>query len=246
MKEIDAISLERLNNGAHYLFILNILSRAKVDAKIMEKAQTAPLVTELDNALKQEDEDLKISRKSLLTDDIMEADAKRDSLYSSYKKAVKSYLGFPDTELAYAAKVLNQHIKDYNIDPQMQLDKETGLLANFIADLQTKYAEQVDALSLTPFVERLDMANAQVMTFTNQRTEERMGIATGALKTSRGKSDTAYRALVKMVNALALVEGEADYANFIDYVNTEITHYKQEVINGRTSQSKEEEEAGKE
>ena len=33
-----------------------------------------------------------------------------------------------------------------------------------------------------------------------------------------------------MVNALALVLGEKDYTAFIDYVNTEITHYKREVL----------------
>ena len=230
MKEIGTISLERLNNGAHYLFIFNVLSRAQADEKIMEKSQLTPLVAALDAALKQEDEDLKISRKSLLTDDITEADANRDSLYSAYKRVVKSYLDFPDTEVAQAAKVLNQHIKDYGIDPQMQLDRETGLLVNFIADLQDKYAEQVAALALTPFIGKLNQANAQVMAFTNQRTEERMEIVTGALKASRANSDAAYRALVKMVNALALVLGDADYVDFIDYVNTEIVHYKREVI----------------
>ena len=50
------------------------------------------------------------------------------------------------------------------------------------------------------------------------------------MKTARSASDDAYRALVKMVNALALVFGETDYADFIDYVNTEITHYKREVL----------------
>lgn len=34
-----------------------------------------------------------------------------------------------------------------------------------------------------------------------------------------------------MVNALALVFGEKDYTAFIDYVNTEITHYKREALN---------------
>lgn len=33
-----------------------------------------------------------------------------------------------------------------------------------------------------------------------------------------------------MVNALALVLGEKDYTAFIDYVNTEVTRYKREVI----------------
>ncbi len=38
-----------------------------------------------------------------------------------------------------------------------------------------------------------------------------------------------------MVNALALVFGEKDYAPFIDYVNTEITHYKREVLGQKSS-----------
>ena len=32
------------------------------------------------------------------------------------------------------------------------------------------------------------------------------------------------------MNAYALIEGDAKYLNFIDYVNTEIVHYKREVI----------------
>ena len=49
-----------------------------------------------------------------------------------YKKAVGGHAGFPEESLATAAKILTQHIKDYKIDTQMQLDKETGLLVNFI------------------------------------------------------------------------------------------------------------------
>ena len=50
-----------------------------------------------------------------------------------------------------------------------------------------------------------------------------------------GNCYNAYRALVKMVNALALVYGEKDYTAFIDYANTEITHYKREVLNQKAS-----------
>ena len=73
-------------------------------------------------------------------------------------------------------------------------------------------------------------ANERVRTLTLQRTNEKIGITVGTLKAARTASDTAYRALVKMVNALALVLGEKDYTAFIDYVNTEVTHYKREVI----------------
>ena len=57
------------------------------------------------------------------------------------------------------------------------------------------------------------------------------------MKTARAATDEAYRDLVKMVNAYALVEGDAAYAGFIDYLNAEIVHYKREVLNQKASSS---------
>ena len=99
-----------------------------------------------------------------------------------------------------------------------------------VDDLGIKYVDQIDLLSLKPFVEQLRAANEKVRSLTNERTDERIGRTLGALREARKASDKAYRDLVKMVNALALIEGDADYAAFIDYVNTEIEHYKQEVL----------------
>lgn len=233
MKEIQTISLTRMNNGAHYTFVNLISNRAQADEKV--KAKAAELVAALKTAVEAEDEVLKLSQKNLLTDEIAKADADRDALYSGYKKAVEGFLPMPVAELSQAAKVLAQHIKDYRINPTDQLDKETGMLGNFIADLESKYATQVATLSLTPFVTNMKEANERVRSLTLQRTEDRMTQDVGALKKARIASDDAYNKLVKMVNALALVFGEADFADFIDYVNTEIVHYKREVLNQKTS-----------
>lgn len=165
-----------------------------------------------------------------MTDDIAKADSDRDALYAGYKKAVEAFLAMPIADMAKAAKVLAQHIKDYKINTADQLDKETGLLVNFITDLEGKYSEQVAKLGLTAFVTNMKEANERVRTLTLQRTNEKMGVMVGALKTARTATDDAYRAFIKLVNALALVFGEKDYTAFIDYVNTEVTRYKREVI----------------
>ena len=115
MSEIGALSLERLNNGAHFLFISDVLARAEADANI--KSKLSAQIASLKSVKEQEDVDLKVSQKSLLTDDITAADAERDGLYSGYKKAVKGFVGLPVENMAKAAKVLMQHIKDYAIDP---------------------------------------------------------------------------------------------------------------------------------
>ena len=228
MKEIYDINIQRMNNGAHFTFVSNILARAEADTAVKGKA--SELVSNFKIAVAAEDEALKISQKSLLTDDITKADSDRDALYAGYKKAVEAFLAMPIADMAQAAKVLAQHIKDYKINTAGQLDKETGLLVNFITDLEDKYSAQVAKLGLTAFVTNLKEANERVRMLTLQRTNEKMGVTVGALKAARTASDDAYRALVKMVNALALVYGEKDYTAFIDYVNTEVTHYKREVI----------------
>lgn len=233
MKEISDINIQRMNNGAHFTFVSNILARAEADAAVKEKA--SELVSNFKAAVTAEDEALKISQKSLLTDDIAKADNDRDALYAGYKKAVEGFLAMPVTDMAQAAKVLSQHIKDYKINTAGQLDKETGLLVNFITDLEGKFSAQVTTQGLTAFVTNLKEANERVRTLTLQRTNEKMGITVGALKTARTANDDAYRALVKMVNALALVFGEKDYTSFIDYVNTEITHYKREMLNQKST-----------
>ena len=228
MKEIGSISLVNMNNAAHFLFVSNMAERAEKDATVAEKC--AAQVAALRAAVTAEDDNLQLSAKSLVTDKIADADKERDRLYSGYKKAVGGYADFPDAAMADAAKILSQHIKDYKINTQMQMDKETGLLVNFLQDLEGKYKAQVDALSLGAFVEKLKAANETVRELTAQRTDERSAKTAGALKTARSASDEAYRMLVQHVNARAILEGDAEYSAFIDYANTEIEHFRQEVL----------------
>ena len=231
MKEIQTFYIGGMTNAAHFLFVSNIAERAEKDAAVAEKC--AAQVKALRDAVTAEDENLKLSAKSLLTDKIADADKERDRLYAGYKKAVSGYEGFPDDAMAEAAKALAQHIKDYKISPQMQMDKETGLLVNFIQDLEGKFSEQIKALSLGAFVEKLKASNESLRELTAQRTDERSAKTAGALKTAREASDEAYKTLVQHVNARALIEGEEAYSAFIDYANTEIEHFKKEVLKSK-------------
>ena len=227
-KEIQTFYIGGMNNAAHFLFVSNMAERAEKDSAVAEKCKAQ--VAALREAVTAEDENLQISAKSLTTDKIAAADRLRDQLYAGYKKAVAGYVNFPMEQMADAAKVLNQHIKDYKIDVQAQLDKETGLLVNFIQDLEGKFAEQVKARSLGAFVEKLKAANEEVRSLTGQRTDERSAKTAGALKAARAVSDESYKMLVLHVNAHALLEGEEAYAAFIDYANTEIEHFRKEVL----------------
>mgnify|MGYP001097563574 FL=1 len=58
------------------------------------------------------------------------------------------------------------------------------------------------------------------------RTEEESMRTVGIVKQTRQSADEAYRSLVDLVNALAVVNGDAPYATFINHVNVLIDQQK--------------------
>ena len=228
MKEINGIDLAHMKSGAHFLFITDTVGLATADTKVKTKV-TAEL-TALQTALKAEDDALALSKANLLSKEIKAIDAERDKHYKALRKAITFFLNHPDAELVKAAAQLEQLLKDYNINPAMQLDRETGLLLNLISDLETKSAADVTALSLTPVVQAMKQANDKLREVTRARANDRAVQIVGQLKQAQHASDEAYRTLIQKVNALAVVEGEADYADFISKMNEQVKHYKQEVL----------------
>ena len=228
MKQIEPIKLGIMSNGSHFLFITDTVGLATADAKVKTKV-TAEL-TALQTALKAEDDALALSKANLLSKEIKAIDAERDKHYKALRKAITFFLNHPDAQLVKAAQRLERLLKDYNINPAMQLDRETGLLLNLIGDLETKSAADVTALALTPVVQAMKQANDKLREVTRARANDRAVQIVGQLKQAQHASDEAYRTLIQKVNALAVVEGEADYADFISKMNEQVKHYKQEVL----------------
>ena len=227
--EIKVISLERMNNGAHFTYMTNVLNRAEADEHI--KVDAATQVADLKAALAMEDKYFKTSDKNLKTDIIAAADAERDKLCRNYLKTLKALMNMPDETIANSAKALVQMFIDYEFDPDAQLDKQTGILLNMVADWESKHAQDVTNTNTGKFVELIKAANEKVHSLMVERSDEQKEIPVGALKSARKQTDIAYRALVKMVNALIMVNGETDYADFVKFLNYEIKRYKEEVLN---------------
>ena len=235
--EIVQTDFSHLNNGAHFQFIKNVSDRLATDTKIKENAVGQAVIKALTEALATEDKYLVLSQKSLLTEEIATADKERDTLFTGYRTAVKGFLNMPVAALAKNAHELWQHLADYAIDPQMQLERETGLITNLCTDLVGKYATQVQALGLKAYVDALKTANERVETLLVQRTTDNSTKVVGALRTAREASDKAFRNLSKVVNALAILGNPADYAAFIDFINTLIKRYKEQAIPTSTAKA---------
>ena len=244
MTDIKTIDLPKLNNGAHYEFMKVVSDRFASETALSANATAKKAIEALAAALKEEDRCLAISRKSLMTEDIRLADSTRDDIYRSLRQAISGFAQAPVLDVARAAKTLALCMNSYAIKPSMQLDRETGLLHNFIADLETKYAAEVTKLGLTLYVAPLKEANAKVEQFIVGRTTAQSAIIAGELRTARLATDAAYRHLVKFVNALAMVSGTSDYDALNLFLNEHIDRYKQEAL--PKAKKKDEDKKGKE
>ncbi|MDR0988287.1 MAG: DUF6261 family protein [Prevotellaceae bacterium] len=224
--KVIVFPITALNNGSHFLFVTEIVNRAK-ETKIIVKVFGAAL-SELEKALAAEDAALKLSNKNPLTVKIEVAVSLRGRLYTALKRRIKSFEMEPS--LSDFVTELLQAIKDYSIQGMGQRDKQGGLIINLITDLKTKYADAVRALALDALVKELEDANNEVIRLMEERTEDKKNQVNGALKNARKATDTAYRAFVDLIGARVLIEGDASYADYISYLNAEIQHYQRDVL----------------
>lgn len=228
--QIDTIGLHGMTNDAHFMYMKDVENAMETDkvAKTMERIQANVAI--LKAAVDKEDEYLILSKKSQYTDKITTKDKERDSIFRGYRTAVKGLLRMPVADMAKAAADLWQHLKDYDIAPNMQLERETARIMNLVDDLDTKYAAQVKILSLKPYVDALKAANDKVNELLATRTDESAQQTAGALQKARLASDEAYLDAVCLINAIVVMGTDKDLTPLINYLNANIKRYKQEVM----------------
>lgn len=228
--QIGTIDLHGMTNDAHFMYMKDVENAMETDkvAKTMERIQANVAI--LKAAVDKEDEYLILSKKSQYTDKITTKDKERDSIFRGYRTAVKGLLRMPVADSAKAAADLWQHLKDYDIDPDMQLERETARIMNLVDDLNTKYAAQVRKLSLQPYVDALRAANDRVCELLATRTDESAQQITGALRKARLASDKAYLDAVCLINAIVVMGTDKDLTPLINYLNANIKRYKEQVM----------------
>lgn len=215
------------------MYVDKVLEKAEADPTVSKKA--AVYISAFRKAVEAEDKVLKVSPKDKLSDLIAQADSRRGALYRSFKNVLPGFAKEKPGELHEAAVDLQQLVTDYAINPNDPMLVESGLLKNFVHDLETRLKTQVETLGLGILVTRLKEANDEVNRLMVERTEKRQGNVIGALAAARKVTDEAYVNLIGMVNGLVYAEGEEAYRNFVDYVNAEIIYFRREALGQKTT-----------
>ena len=228
--EINFLNLVAVSNGAHFVFIESICKRLDSETELLKNEYFKKAADALKAAFNEENRYFALSKKSASTDEILAADADRDTLYSAYYRSVKSFLRVSSSDLHTAAKTLWQSLVDYGIKPSMQLERETGAIQNLLEDCEQKYSAEVAKLGLQTVLASLKTANAKVSELLYSRTTEQSKQVAGALRKARQQSDEAFKQVRKVANAMATLGSAEALKPFADFVNQLIKRYEDEVL----------------
>ena len=226
----ETLGLKSVSNGAHFVFIESICKRLDSETELLKNEYFKKAADALKAAFNEENRYFALSKKSASTDEILAADADRDTLYSAYYRSVKSFLRVSSSDLHTAAKTLWQSLVDYGIKPSMQLERETGAIQNLLEDCEQKYSAEVAKLGLQTVLASLKTANARVSELLYSRTTEQSKQVAGALRKARQQSDEAFKQVRKVANAMATLGSAEALKPFADFVNQLIKRYEDEVL----------------
>lgn len=244
MKQIPLFDDSRLQVPEAFNFFLRVDEAANALLKLeSDKA----MVNDYHAAVVAFDEVLVRSRKNSKTATQSEADEAFDKIFRSARNYAKAMSGHPTAAVATEGVVLWDIFQKYGDISSLNYDKEYSYAHNLVQDLEALTSEQMEQLHFAPWYEALVIG---VATFTSARTSKTMEDATyitGLVEENRQATSAAYKNLVLRVNALAVVNGEEPYAQFIDFVTQVIEDAKALIKqrDTRNANAKKEEEEGK-
>ena len=185
---------------------------------------------------------LKSSSKNPATASVAEADQLRDQSWRAANAYVKAMCAHPTAEVAANAIEAKALFDKYGDPTSLAQTEESGVLHNLLQDLNALSEDKRTALNLDVWIADLQSKEDAFLAVAAQRTEADAARQVGIVKTTRTAAETAYRSLVDTVNALAIIEGDGDYATFIDHANAMIDRQKAILKARATINAKEEEQ----
>ena len=223
MKQIISFYLRDLQNDEHHKFHFDIkalIEQSSVQMRLYMLYQTYL------SALQAEDAAIKVEQGSLQTKTITESDEYRDILERGFYKFIESQTMSFDPAIRTAAEHILRKLDQYGDLLSLSYNKETDNIRTRNAELHTNYTADLTTAQANEWINKIDEANEDFDSHFGSRANELAARISSNVRNARIVVDPAYEAIINQINALALVEGEANYAALIDRVNYYINYYK--------------------
>ena len=201
-------------------------------------------VNEFTTAVDAFDDALKASATNPATATATAADDARDASWRGGNNYLTAMCAYPDAEIAAYAAEAKSLFDKYGDPTKLAQTEESGVLHNLLQDLEALDSSKRTALNLDVWITDLKTKEEAFLAAAAQRTEADATRQVGIVKETRTAAETAYRSLMDTVNALAMINGDAEYATFIDHVNAMIERQKA-ISKARVTRAKKKEDEEK-
>jgi hypothetical protein len=152
---------------------------------------------------------LEILRKSSYTGGLVEADRKRDELFSGFCSAVMALQKLPVPAKNEAARHLYNLLRGYRSSIlRVSYAKASSAIYNLLQDLRTDdYAPDVTLLGVTDWVTALKQAEEAFLEIYSKRQQESIKKYKGDLLNLRREADVLYTAMITNLDGQLLASG---------------------------------------
>ena len=239
MKKITTINLTRLRTEEDFGFLKLVLAETEnLPAEETPSILTAA-VNSFETAFNAFDAALKASATNPATASATDADVERDQSWRGINAYVKAMCSHPTDDVASAATEAKSLFDKYGDPTSLAQTEESGVLHNLLQDLEAFDSLKRTSLALDVWIADLKTKEEAFLAAAARRTEADAARQVGIVKETRTAAEAAYRSLVDTVNALAMINGDAEYATFIEHVNAVIERQRT-ILRARTTRGKKE------
>lgn len=227
MKQIVFFSQRYLHNGEHDQLHSNFA--AEIETQTAQKLGIVAETTAYNAARANEKLALQQEQGSVHTETISTTDGFRDETDKGFCMFVESNLYHPQPEIREKARRIMRIIDQYGNLRKLNYNEESSQLVNRNAEIVNNYASDLAALGNgwgTAWLNSLNEVNTQFVEHFGTRTSEQTSKVTINTLEARAATDAAWEAIVTRINALVVVNGDTNYATFIDKANYYIEYNK--------------------
>ena len=222
--KIISFYLKNLRNEEHYQFQTDFKGLV-----VQHDATSLGIEVDFNNYLPlyaEEGEAIDKIIKSAITEELSDADKKRDFTFRGLCAAIDAGCHHFNAAKQHAAKNLQVVIDRYGNVGDKPYDEETAAISALVVDMETTYAPDVATLGIGDWIVELKANNLSFDTIKNNRYTEEGSKTQLHMKEVRTTVDAAYRIIAEHLHALIIVNGDVHYKDFVNALNLRIEHYK--------------------
>ncbi|NOU47706.1 MAG: hypothetical protein HOO86_11685 [Bacteroidales bacterium] len=218
--KINLFRLGHLHNDEHYTFMRDVKS-------LIEKYNASTLsIEELFNAfallVANEFTANKKRSKSLDANNLINADVNRDNIFRGFRDSVISATNHFNPVMKQAGDRLLITFDSYGNISNSKNHDETAQILGLINKLNTDHVTDIQTLGISAWITELQAANDAYSALVGVRASESLSESDLLMREERVKTDLGYNAILKRLDALMEINGDAAYINFVKELNDRV------------------------